>query len=87
MYKLKYSRKARKFLLRTEKNIANRIIDKIEKISEKPIIPDTKRIEGIKGLYRIRVGNFRILYEIDYDNNLIGIVKIDSRSNIYKEMS
>jgi hypothetical protein len=29
-----------------------------------------------KGLFRIRVGDYRILYEVDYRNNLIGIVKL-----------
>ena len=36
-----------------------------------------------KGLFRIRVGDYRILYEVDYRNNLIGIVKIDKKPRVY----
>ena len=38
------------------------------------------RIEGYKEkLFRIRVGDYRILYEVNHKGNLIGIVKIDKR--------
>ena len=50
---------------------------------ENPIIHDTKTVEGSKGLFRIRVGDYRILYEVDYRNNLIGVIKIDKRRRIY----
>jgi len=41
-------------------------------------------IEGYKEkLYRVRVGDYRILYEVDKNKNSIGIVKIDHRSRVY----
>ena len=43
----------------------------------------SKTVEGSKSLFRIRVGDYRILYEVDYRNNLIGIVKIDKRPRVY----
>ena len=43
----------------------------------------SKTVEGSKSLFRIRVGDYRILYEVDYSNNLIGIVKIDKRLRVY----
>ena len=36
-----------------------------------------------KGLFRIRVGDYRTLYKGDYRNNLIGIVKIDKKPRVY----
>jgi mRNA interferase RelE/StbE len=55
----------------------------MEKLRENPIIHDTKAVEGSKGLFRVRVGDYRILYEVDYRNNLIGIIKIDKRPRVY----
>ncbi|MCK4476873.1 MAG: type II toxin-antitoxin system RelE/ParE family toxin [Methanophagales archaeon] len=55
----------------------------MEKLRENPIIHDTKTVEGSKGLFRVRVGDYRILYEVDYRNNLIGIIKIDKRPRVY----
>jgi len=64
--------------------LAKRLLQKIEIVSEQPVIHDTKRVEGYgEKLFRVRVGDHRILYEIDYQNNRIGIVRIDKRSRVY----
>jgi len=83
MLDVRYSNRAAKFLKKSNGTLVNRIIEKIEKLRENPFIPDTKKIVGSKGLFRVRVGDYRILYEVDYKNNLIGIIKIDKRSDVY----
>lgn len=85
MFDIKYSNQARKFLKKADKILIKRIIAKIEEIQENPIIRDTKIIEGYQEkLFRVRVGDYRILYEIDYERKMIGIVKIDKRENVYE---
>lgn len=83
MFNVNYSNQAGKFLKKANKVLVKRIIDKIEGLREDPVIHDTKKIEGSKGMFRVRVGDYRILYEVDYANNLIGIIKIDKRSKVY----
>ena len=82
-FSINYSSRSKKFLKNADKTLAKRIIGKIEKLSEDPIIPDTKTVECSKGLFRVSVGDYRILYEIDYGNNLLGIIKIDKRPRVY----
>ncbi len=82
MFNINYSNQARKFLKKADKILAKRILEKIENLREEPVIHDTKRIEGEK-LFRVRVGKYRILYEVDYKENLIGVIKIDKRSRMY----
>ncbi|MCL7411094.1 MAG: type II toxin-antitoxin system RelE/ParE family toxin [Methanosarcinaceae archaeon] len=75
---------AQKFLKKIDKIIASRIVESIEKLAEEPILHDSKRIIGSKeNLFRIRVGKFRVLYRVDYENRHIVITKIDSREHIY----
>ncbi|HJH29734.1 MAG TPA: type II toxin-antitoxin system RelE/ParE family toxin [Methanosarcinaceae archaeon] len=75
---------AQKFLRKIDKKIASRIVESIEKLAEEPIRHDSKRIMGSKeNLFRIRVGKFRVLYRVDYENSHIVITKIDSREHIY----
>ena len=83
MFDVSYFRRAKQFLKKADKIFVKRILEKIEKLREKPIILDTKKVEGSKGLFRMRVGNYRILYEVDYKSNSMGIVKIDIRSSVY----
>ena len=83
MFDVSYSNRSKKFLKKADKVIVKRVIEKIEKLRKAPIIHDTKTVEGSKGLFRVRVGDYRILYEVDYRDNLIGIIKIDKKPRDY----
>ncbi len=84
MFEVSYSNQAEKFLKKADKILAKRLINKIEELRNMPILHDTKIVEGYEEkLFRVRVGDYRILYEVDYKSNKIGIVKIDKRSKIY----
>jgi mRNA interferase RelE/StbE len=62
-----------------------RLINKIEELAENPFPPGVKRIFGREEkLFRIRFGDYRILYEIFPDKRVILIVNIDKRSKVYK---
>ncbi|MDW7725889.1 MAG: type II toxin-antitoxin system RelE/ParE family toxin [Candidatus Methanoperedens sp.] len=64
--------------------MAERMLKKIDGLRTEPVTHDTKVLDGYKEkLFRVRVGDHRILYEVDYKSNTIGIVKIDKRSIVY----
>jgi mRNA interferase RelE/StbE len=86
MFKLNYSSQSIKFLKKTEKENIKRILNKLEILCKKPFVSDSKTIQGSQGLYRIRIGKYRVLYEIDYKEKTIGIIKIDKRTKIYKKL-
>ena len=84
MFDIGYSKQAIKFLKSADKNLSTRILKKIEQLKENPVQHDSKIVEGYaESIYRVRVGDYRILYEVDYKGKLIGIVKIEKRSKIY----
>jgi mRNA interferase RelE/StbE len=60
------------------------MINKIEELIHEPVIHGSKPVRGYREkLFRVRVGNYRILYEVDYQSKKIGIVKIDDRGSVY----
>ena len=84
MFDIQYSRQVVKFLKSLDKTFVSRILTKIEKLKHNPISHDSEIVEGYsEKLFWVRVGDYRILYEIDYNGNLIGIVKIEKRSRVY----
>jgi len=84
MFDVNYSNQAAKFLKSSEKVVAARLIKKIEELQKEPIIHDSKLIVGSKEkLFRVRVGDYRILYEVDYTNKMVGIVRINKRARAY----
>ena len=84
MFEVKYSNQAEDFLKKAEKIVAKRLMKKIEELTNNPFPQGIKSVEGYKErVFRIRVGDYRILYEVEQNSNLIGIVKIDKRPRIY----
>lgn len=75
--RVKYSKQAQKFLAKQEQNTRRRIETAIE------LLPagDVKKLRG-QPYYRLRVGNFRVLF--GRDNSVILIVRIDNRGQVYK---
>jgi len=83
-FQIEFSKKATKFLNKLDDNTFNRIIEKIEKLSENPFPHDAKRVVGRKEkIFRIRSGNHRILYMVINDQLVVLIVDIDKRSKVY----
>ena len=84
MFDLKFSSKARRFLQKIDSKTWNRIIKKIENLREDPFPRDSKRVVGRKEkTFRVRVGDYRSLYLVFLDKNLLFISKIDKRAKIY----
>ena len=81
MYSIIYSKKAEKQLDKLEQDIRIRILKSLEKLRIRP----EAYVEKLVGdpSYKFRVGDYRILYEVDRPGNLLGIVKIDKRERIY----
>ena len=83
-FKIEFEKQVLKYLSKIDKEISRRIIEKIEKLKNNPFPQDSKRIVNTKDkVFRIRVGEFRVLYRIK-DNQIIIIFLIDKRSKIYK---
>lgn len=84
MFDVKYSNQSTKFLKKSDKILSKRLMNKIEELRIDPILRETIIVEGYKEkTYRVRVGDYRILYEIDRTLNLVGIIKIDKRPRVY----
>jgi len=82
LYEIIFSQKAKKQLFKLEKNTQERIIAVLERIRIRPETYITKLI-GDPG-YKLRVGDYRLIMDIDNNNLLILVVKVGHRKDIYK---
>ena len=79
-----YDKQPEKFLEKLDRQLAVRIIDKIEAtLIDNPVPHNATTIEGEHGVFRIRIGDYRALYRINYETNRIAIIVIDKRSRVY----
>jgi mRNA interferase RelE/StbE len=83
-YAITFARSARKELESLDEKIINRLFPKIENLSVNPRPAGCRKLTGNKYLWRIRVGNYRIVYSINDDKNLVDIFAVRDRKDAYK---
>ncbi len=81
-YSLKLDRDANKFLNGLPLNIAERIAKKLETIKENPF-RYLEHYEGDK-CYKLRIGDYRALIDIDFERKILFVRILDKRGRIYK---
>ena len=85
MYSIIIGRNASKSLGGIPNKDAKRIADAINDLAEDARPNGCKKLQSKGDSYRIRVGNYRIIYEINDDELLVLVVEIGDRKEIYKK--
>jgi mRNA interferase RelE/StbE len=82
-YSVLILKSAQKNLSRLDSSIQGKIIEKIRNLADNPRPSGTKKLAG-RDAWRIRLGDYRIIYEINDDELIILVVVIGHRREVYK---
>jgi len=84
MHKITFSKKADKSLRRMPRNAALNIAKKIKQLANDPHrMHNVKKLTNHPG-YRLRVGDWRIVYTVNDNKLLIHIITVKTRGEVYK---
>ena len=86
-YRVEFKRSAAKALKKIPKSDQRRICDRIDSLSENLQEPAITKMKGDNPFHRIRVGDYRIIYEIHSDILIIMVLKIGHRKEVYRRLS
>lgn len=86
-YTVEISKRAEKQLKKLSPELQERIQVKIDDLATEPRPNGVKKLKGRENGYRIRVGDYRIIYDIYDDVLLITVVEVGHRSEVYKDDS
>lgn len=84
MYEVQLSRHAEKDLRRLPAEIFRRVIQEIRALAENPRPPGCRKLAGSERDYRIRIGEYRVLYEILDDVRQVRIFRVGHRRDVYR---
>jgi mRNA interferase RelE/StbE len=84
MYKVVFSKSAKKDLEKVNTAYLVSIDLRIKNLHENPRPPGCKKLIGSESAYRIRAGIYRIIYTVKDDILTVEIIKIDHRSRVYR---
>ena len=82
-YSVAFARSARKELEKLPSSAADRIVDRIEGLATIPRPSGAVKLKGNKTLWRIRVGEYRVIYSIDDAARAIDISAVRNRKDAY----
>ena len=83
MYELVVRARVRKSLVRLPKNVYRRVSNTIEGLREEPRPPGCRKLSDREG-WRLRVGDYRIIYEIDDEERVVTILQVGHRRDVYR---
>ncbi|QCT01577.1 hypothetical protein E6C60_0856 [Paenibacillus algicola] len=82
-YQLTLNRDAIKFVAKQERAVQERIRKSLLGLTVRPPVGDIRPMKGYDKRFRLRVGSYRILFEINHQEQVIYILAIDNRGDIY----
>ena len=85
-YSISFARSARKELEHLSGELTERILAKIETLAENPRPVGVIKLHGQKNLWRMRVGDYRVVYSIDDFSKMIDVSVIRHRRDVYRAL-
>ncbi len=83
-YSVNIEAAAWKAIMRLNENLQERILTAIEGLEPEPRPSGVTKLQGYENLYRVRVGDYRIIYEIQDDVLVVVVVKVGNRRDVYR---
>jgi len=85
-YKIQLKRSVVKTLKSLPRIEVKKIGKKIDSLGQNPVPKDSKKIKGEKDLYRVRVGDYRILYFFQNSALTVLVIRVGHRKDIYNDL-
>lgn len=85
-YKIEFTKRAGKEFDRLPKGVRDRVIKALYMLAQDPFseLLKIKKLKGASHLYRLRFGDYRVVYEIRQNILVIVVVKIGHRRDVYR---
>ncbi len=83
-YSVTLARSARKELEALSDLLIQKIFPKIEALTIEPRPSGCRKLQGFENLWRVRIGNYRVIYSIDDNTRVIDIVAVRHRQKAYQ---
>lgn len=83
-FDLQWRKSTSKDLRRIPRQAVSRIIAEVEKLAEEPLPRGSEKLSGSERTYRIRVGDYRVVYELLRNAKIVEIQRVRHRKDVYR---
>lgn len=85
MYRIEWKNAASKELRKLERTIIQRIVEVVDRLASNPRPEGCRKLQGSAHLFRVRVGDYRIVYSVVDDVLLIEVIRVGHRRDVYRK--
>ena len=86
IYQVRFRERVLKELKSIPKRDLQKILMAVDLLAENPIPPNSKKLAGYDNLYRVRVGDWRVAYEIQNEQLIVFVIRIGHRKDVYRNL-
>ena len=83
-YRIEWKDSARKELRRLDRPVIPRILEAVRSLAANPFPQGYRKLKGSGQSYRIRVGEYRVVYEVAEDHLVVEVVRVRHRKDVYR---
>ena len=83
-YRIEFAPAATRQFKKLPREVQVRITRRIDTLAERPRPDGVKKLEGIGSLYRLRVGDYRVIYTIEDKLLLVLVLTLGKRADVYR---
>jgi len=83
-YRIEFLKTAQKEFRKLPKEVQQRMAAKIDALQVDPYPPDSKKLKNGHGRFRVRVGDYRVIYCPEDDELIILVIKVGHRRDVYQ---
>lgn len=85
-YAVQYDPRAAKELSKLDRPVARRIVKIVDALGEQPRPQGARPLVGYPGLWRVRIGDYRVVYAIKDTELVILALRVAHRSDVYRNL-
>ena len=86
-FDIQWKSSAKKELRKIDRTKISKILKDIEALSQEPYPTNHKKILGTEHIYRIKIGNYRVIYSVENQKLIIEIIRVRHRKEVYRKFS
>jgi len=84
IYQIEWKNSALRELKRLNRQVVPRIVAAVDSLSTQPLPSGVSKLQGSQRTYRIRIGNYRVIYELYESRLVVEVVRVRHRKDAYR---
>ena len=86
-YRVRWKKSAQKELKKLNKDLILKVLEFVKNLAEDPYPDGCRKLRGSQHTYRFRIGDYRVVYDVQSDILTIEIIRIGHRKEIYRRLT